>query len=286
MRLSDFQNVNPGQSGILIYYRDSGSLYTVKQINVNINDCNNINLFDELSVATSITLRINESDRICNIENTVQKLGYFHYEIEDFIIPSGSTVEFKCTNTSILPGPDALGFTNSEYDTLISNATDIRTSGYIFEVDRSTEQVIPGNYDNIISESAQLAEITDSNYTSVGLVNSKYAGTKTSIDDFGVEPLVSGKTFEGAVYLTTASNNFICSQSLSDRKVEEYLFSIPTGSAEDSEVPIQDSKIFELEQNKILVLKDSKIWIKSNRTIIETNENGIVQSTITQCTVQ
>ena len=33
-------------------------------------------------------------------------------------------------------------------------------------------------------------------------------------------------------------------------------------------------------------IKERKIWVKDNRVIIETDENGIVQSTITQCTVE
>ena len=77
-----------------------------------------------------------------------------------------------------------LGFNNSEYDVLISNATQIRPNTFIFEVDRSTELIKPSNYDSIISESANRAQIPDSNYSSRGLRKSRYEGSETTAVDF------------------------------------------------------------------------------------------------------
>lgn len=289
MRIGDFRFINPGDQSLSLIYYSTGSLYAVKQININVTDCENRNLFDILQNIETIGLEIDGVNYTTDIISREQRASFFHYEVEDFLIPPGapSAVSYgPCIETTLTPGPDLVGFVNSEYEVLISNATDTRKSGYIYEVDRKTDSIVPGNYDNIISSSAVYAEVADSNYSSQGLLNSRYDGAETTITDFGVEPLISGKLFEGAEYLTTSSNAFICSQSLSDRTIEEYFFSIPTGSAEDSDTPIENSKIFELDKNRILPIKDRKIWVKENRVIVETNKNGIVQSTIIQCTVE
>jgi|TARA_R100000027_G_C2243318_1_gene92652 hypothetical protein len=289
MRIRDFRFVNPGEKTISLIFNSTGSQHTVKQVNISTNDCDNRDLFDILLNVETLGFEIDGAVYTTDILSREQRPNYFHYEIEDFLVPSASIASIvlgPCIETTLTPGPDLIGFANSDGDVLISNATETRKSEHLFEVDRSGDSVIPGNYINIISSSAQFADVPDSNYSSQGILNSRYDGAETTISDFGVEPLISGKVFEGAEYLVTSSNAFICSQSLSDRTIEEYFFSIPTGSVEDSDTPIEDSKIFEFDKNRILPIKDRKIWVKDNRVIIETNEKGIVQSTIIQCTVE
>ena len=72
---------------------------------------------------------------------------------------------------------------------------------------------------------APLAPVQDSNYTHTGHSNARYNGTKTSEIDFsGIGSAVSATQFEGAAYQPTEDNGFICSQSLSDRTMENFLF--------------------------------------------------------------
>ena len=289
MRIPDFEFLNPGDQTLALIYYSTGSNYVVKQANFNVTDCNNNNLFEVLQNVNSFVFTIDGIAYGADVISREQKVNYWHFEITDFFIPPsapGVVDSFKCYSTTVTPGPDVVGFANGEYDVLVSNATDTRTSGYIYEVDRSTEYVVPGNYNNIISESAQKAEIADSNYSSVGILNSRYDGAETTISDYGVEPLISGKLFEAEVYLTTASNAYICSQSYENRNIEELLFSITASSAQDSELPVKDSKIFELDKSRILPIKDRKLWLADNNTIITTDANGIVQATITTCSIE
>ena len=286
MRISDFPNFNPGDKTLSILFNSTGSNWTVKEVNINVTDGVYDNIFTVLQNVTGFAFLINGVTYTTSVITTTQKVDYFAYDVEDFTIPSGSSIVLsQLYDTTLIPGPNVTGFQNSNYDALISNATNSRTSGYIYEVDRSSEYIIPGNYDNIISESAEYATIADSNYSSEGILRSRYEGAKTTTVDFGVEPLIAGKIFEGAEYLASSSNNFICSQSLNDRTIDEYFFTIPTGSAEDSETPIINSKIFEFDGNRVLPIKSKKIWVKENRTIIETNINGTVLGSITECTI-
>ena len=286
MRIVDFPNFNPGDRTLSIIFNSTGSYWTVKEVNINVTDGEFENLFPTLQNVTGFAFLINGLTYTTSVISTTQKINYFNYDVEDFLIPSGSSIVLsQLYDTTLIPGPNITGFQNSEYDALISNATNSRPSGYIYEVDRSSEYIIPGNYDNIVSESAEYANVADSNYSSIGILRSRYDGAETTAADFGVEPLIAGKVFEGAEYLASSSNDFICSQSLSDRTVEEYFFTIPTGSAEDSETPILNSKVFEFDGNRILPIKNKKIWVKENRAIVETNINGIVAGSITTCTV-
>jgi len=286
MRISDFPNFNPGDKTLSILFNSTGSNWTVKEVNINVTDGVYDNIFTVLQNVTGFAFLINGVTYTTSVITTTQKVDYFAYDVEDFTIPSGSSIVLsQLYDTTLIPGPNVTGFQNSNYDALISNATNSRTSGYIYEVDRSSEYIIPGNYDNIISESAEYATIADSNYSSEGILRSRYEGAKTTTVDFGVEPLIAGKIFQGAEYLASSSNNFICSQSLNDRTIDEYFFTIPTGSAEDSETPILNSKVFEFDGNRILPIKDKKIWVKENRAVVETNLNGIVTGTITECTI-
>ena len=98
----------------------------------------------------------------------------------------------------------------------------------------NTENNLPVSlyYDNQVPY-APFASIQDSNYTHTGHINARYNGTKTSELDFsGIGSAISAKTFQGASYLLetpsaytdTTYNALICSQSLDERELEEFLF--------------------------------------------------------------
>ena len=79
--------------------------------------------------------------------------------------------------------------------------------------------------DNILTPFAPLAPVQDSNYSSTGIVNARYNGTKTTQQDYsGIEPAIGAAPFEAAVYTLNENDNFICSQSLADRDIKEFLF--------------------------------------------------------------
>ena len=80
---------------------------------------------------------------------------------------------------------------------------------------------------------APFAPVQDSNYTHTGHINARYNGTKTGESDFsGIGSAVTAKPFQGASYLLeapstytdTSYNNLICSQSLDEREIEDFLF--------------------------------------------------------------
>ena len=69
----------------------------------------------------------------------------------------------------------------------------------------------PTNIDDIITLTAQKADIQDSNYSTTGWINGRYEGTPTDSTTYGgLDSAITGKTFEGSYFpssVTTASIN-------------------------------------------------------------------------------
>lgn len=220
---------------------------------------------------------------------------------------------------------------------------------------------------------APKAPVQDSNYTSTGIVNARYRGTKTDENDYsGISPAIAAQPFSASLYSLNEDDNFICSQSLSDRTIESFLFigsdenpgagservgstissSFPSGSTDDTfkilvsdfkfgstlsqgdvlrftsgsntelvqiqsavttstlgqmDIQIQrrydnaisaivfnpgtlidrfsDTRIFKIEDSRLIALTEKKVWVKENRTILKTSQAGYVTELSTTCTV-
>jgi hypothetical protein len=75
-------------------------------------------------------------------------------------------------------------YPNSDYNPLINNAVIDRVSEYFQDVDYATNQLVPVNFQRIISGTAEPAAVQDSNYTSYRVINPRYNGSKNTTDDF------------------------------------------------------------------------------------------------------
>ncbi len=66
---------------------------------------------------------------------------------------------------------------------LLNNATEPRINEWLQDVDYSVDATIPINFEQILSGSATKAAVPQSNYTQLGFVNSRYAGSSTTRDN-------------------------------------------------------------------------------------------------------
>ena len=132
--------------------------------------------------------------------------------------PNLSTVSFT-------PVLSEVKFLNDDYNPLISNASENRKSGFLQVADRNQLTANPSNLDKLLSQSAELAQIPDSNYSDTGIVNSRYAGSTTSAQTYGgVEPALVGASFRGSIFSKQLSNNEVTASALDGNAVIQDLF--------------------------------------------------------------
>jgi hypothetical protein len=69
---------------------------------------------------------------------------------------------------------------DQDCDPLLNNATEPRINEWLQDVDYSVNAIIPVNFNQLINFTATKAAIPQSNYTQLGFVNSRYAGSSTT----------------------------------------------------------------------------------------------------------
>ena len=291
--LAQFKNTAPQSGEIRVLYREVNGLDVIKAISVSTTSNNGQDVSLSLAELEEIQFAVSASGFTPKliVQEGSKKSDYFYFNTADVTIASVSSSNDSVVNIT----PFLLEkFKNNDYNALISNASISRTSKFKFDVDRlegntvlhykvntsSSLPVRPTNYESILSGSATLAAVQDSNYTHTGHINARYNGTETSAADFGgINPAISGTPFEAAVYLSGSDTNFICSKSLSDRDIETYLF---TGT---SDTPISGSRIFQIDESRVIPLTNRKVWIKDNRNIVTLDNLGYVSGSITECSL-
>lgn len=183
------------------------------------------NVEEQLGQLEEITFRIDNQKYTCKPEtiehypNTAQpEYSFYYYRITPIIFTIG-TLEGIEIPVNVQPYLDQTLYKNSDYNPLINNVEDQRTSYIVMECDRNYGTVNPSNLQAIQSGSATKASIQDSLYSDTGWTNSRYNGTKTSSQNYlGLIPILQGSTFTGEVFANQISNGLICSYSLADRK--------------------------------------------------------------------
>jgi hypothetical protein len=115
------------------------------------------------------------------------------------LVPDGGTVTNNDSDTDVLVSiepylPEV--FVNSDYNALINNSELNRQSQFIQQVDYTTDQLVPVNFAQIISGSAFLASIPDSNYTMRKHIYPRYVGSKNTTDDFNIASVSNANSIE------------------------------------------------------------------------------------------
>ena len=227
MTLQEFSTSGPALTEIR-FFVDEGNI--IKGMNVSSTACNGINTYDALSAIRTITVNIEGVSYTFTITTRELKTGYYFFTVEDVYVPEiafpvSDSNNSDCGFTTFLPSANDATFSTSEYNATIGNAIETRLNSYFYSVNRIRNQAVPANYLNIISGSADYAPIPDSNYSSIGFISGRHVGTKTTSKDFGIDPALIATMFEGAVYPLTKDDYIICSESVSNQPIKEYLFS-------------------------------------------------------------
>ena len=116
-------------------------------------------------------------------------------------------------------------FNNSPDNPLLSNATVLRKANYIQQVDRNEDPIQPTNLTQILLNQATAAEIQDSNYTSAGIINARYVGSKlTSGSVPGNDPALALVGIRASIHPSGSNFSKIRGINVSDREVQQVYF--------------------------------------------------------------
>jgi len=117
-----------------------------------------------------------------NRNNTVVTASFI---VTQSVVPQSSTSSFNLEPYLIS------NFNNTDCDVLMNNASTNRFSKTYRRVLYDTGYAIPSNFEQIISGTAEFAEITDYNYNATANVRSRYDGVRTTSPGFNL-PSVTG----------------------------------------------------------------------------------------------
>lgn len=257
--LPNFAQYTPGSSQTLFLYDDNVLTYTIYAASINTTACNSLNALQAIQAAERVTFTINGTDYPVTINQKIDKGQYFVMDFtEPFDIPrTGPTA---CSKIVFEPGVGGINFDNSDYNPQFNNYNDNRKftggigSGKVYDVDRSKSQTKPLNLTAILEGTAKEAQFQELNYTSVGILNSRYDGSKTSEADFGIRAFFNGSLFKGEEFASDITGSIICSKSIDEREIEDFFFSVDptfgsiTGSLEPS-IRFEDLGVVKLKGN-------------------------------------
>lgn len=247
------------QPGEIVFYVDNG--YNVEAINVSTKLNSKVNIYQDLSLITTMSLEINEETRNFYIVSRSLINGegisgsYWNFEVPPTDItlvssPIDSTSgSIGKVQTTIKPAPADYRITNTVFDTFGSNVQNNRTAFFVQDVDATTGDFTPVNLQAILSGSADLAQFQESNYSTTGFIRGRYNGSKTSKLDYGIESFISATPFEAAVYPLNLSNSIICSASFQDRDIKNLLFAFDPSYFENA---LADAGVNELDVDNLV----------------------------------
>jgi len=176
-----------------------------------------------------------------------------------------------------------IGFNNNDSNPLLNNSTNNQLNSIRQVVDRTSDAANPTNLQAILAGTAQKAQIQDSHYTKVGLINARYRGTKlTSGSVVGNDPALTFREFEGSIHLLDATVDTIKAITDSAREVQSIYFNpLISGSHPTKDIqsfPSGSNFIYEEQDNKFIRIANKKIYITEKDQVLTTSETGTVIS--------
>ena len=313
MTLEEFITTNPssyGSSNINLFYSSSISgsdtpipPYTITGISIQDQIGSGLDISSALKNVNSLKFDFGGDRLTANILGRQKRTGYFFFKIDPLVTNSlpttldlaGNVIE-NDSEFVFVPYIQT-SFNNNNYNPLINNSEDSKRNSITQQVDRNTSQANPTNLIALLAGNANPAEIQNCSYTKVGIISSRYVGTKTTPagpvynfnkDAFtatvvantiaGNSPAASFKGFEGTVYPDDADTTAIKNINLSDRIVLEIFFDAQlTGTHPTKTFPNYPSTgnfVFLTDKNRFVRSVKSKIYSIDKDEVYTTDEFG------------
>jgi len=221
---------SPNTKVITLFNTSSATTSTIDAIAIRIGDTT----VKELREATELTLQLPNVAEYLHVSlvsstyppRTVDTSIAYSYFVYEFYPPSQRRVITTPTTGSdgyqegsvnylLEPTGTTIRSSISDYSVLIGTVGESRESTYIVKADRSSIRTTgsllnPINIGNIVNNTAEPADVQDSNYRSTPWRNSRYEGSKLATTNNGnIDPFIQGNFIEGAYFSKNSSDSYI-----------------------------------------------------------------------------
>jgi len=216
------------------YYRYNSFFppYKITGITIPFSSANNVSLEATLKQIQALKFTV-ATEKVTVPIKTISRLnGYFYLQTEPIEIsnipasndsqgtPADFNVEFTFLNYL------ADNFENNDFNVLQGNAFTVLTNKSAYQVDRNTDSANPSNLGSLVSETATLAEINYSNYTTTGWTNARYSGTKNNARIKRDNPAQTYINFEGTLHPLDSNNETILAAGQGDKDLNKLYFNV------------------------------------------------------------
>lgn len=313
MTLQEFITTNPleygeGNGSILYSSSLSGSTpvapYYIIGVTLPYTSKNDIYVEPILRTVDSIRFSFTSGSIIANITGKQKRSGYYYFNVTPFatnylpVTVDTQNINIYDDSEFIFTPYTTIGFNNSDYNPLINNSEGSKLSSKVRKVDRSGDAANPTNIQAILSQSATFAEIQNCSYTKVGLINSRYNGSKataagpipreynkslftTKVNNGAIpgnEPAINLITFQGSRHASDADTTAIKAILNADRTVEDILFNVQLSGSHPNKsypsFPKSGSFIYGVTGGRTFKLTSQKIYSIDTDQVFTTNNLG------------
>ena len=317
MTLQEFIETRPqsyGRGNINLLYSSSVSgsddvpipPYHIQGLSIPFTTLGGTNIGDALREVETFRFDYPTGQLSAEITGRQQRNEYYYFTVKEIVttvLPS--SVDFSGnpilndSQTVFVPFV-SLGFNNSDYNPLGNNSEGSSVNPYAQKVDRNTSQFNPTNLAAINTGTATDAELQESSYSSAGIINGRYNGSKTTaagpisreyhkgvftqeVLDNSIaanNPATTLVTFQGSIHASDADTTAIKNILNADREVVEILFdSTLSGSHPNKIFPSfakTSNTLFALDGNKTFKLTNNKVYSIDTDSVLTTNNVGTV----------
>ena len=264
--------------------------YHLRGMTIPYTTANGVNIQTVLDQADEFRFQYTEGTVRAKITARQRRKGYYFFRFEEVVlntIPTsfrtigGQQIPIFTNSNYIFIPYSTVPFFNNDYNPVIGNAIGAKLNAVALVVDRNSSQANPTNLEAIIGGGAQRAAIQNCSYTKIGIINSRYQGTKLNSGSIpGDDPALSLKEFEGSIHAFDASTITIKGINTSDRDLKPVYFTpYLSGSHPNkklSEFPDVNTYMYIEEKNRFRRIVNSKIFSTDKGLVYTSDELGKV----------
>lgn len=130
----------------------------------------------------------NGGPRVIDVGASSNPPGFFLYDLTNISSPPfiNDTISYPQLNIVFSPSLVGISYDYYTYNPLINNNVNDVTSVFNMEVNYNAGSIIPSNFEQLLSGSAEGAAVQDSNYSSLSWSNIRYNGSRASSYNFNI----------------------------------------------------------------------------------------------------